>query len=290
MRYLTRKVTLVVTCFAAAVAPLAAQAPSAQKPSFEVTSVKANKSGGGPLRIAVNGGRFVASNTNLRMLLQFAFRPPSGRRLRYMDIIGLPGWAESDRFDIEGVNGRPLSSRLDVLMRDMVQSLLEDRFQLKAHWDQREMATYNLVVAKNGTKLKLSEDQGPAEADDLIRDPRVTAGRGVVRTLGVNPSPSGTMLTLSGNALPIDTLGNALQSYAGRPIFNQTGLNGMFDLRLVFFLDAVTGNAAPQPASSDPPGPPLATAMEEQLGLKLESAKGPVEMIVIDSVQKPSEN
>ena len=106
-------------------------------------------------------------------------------------------------------------------MRLMVQSLLEDRFQLKAHWDQREMATYNLMVAKNGTKLKLSADQGPAAIDDQIRDPRATAGRGVVRTLA-NPSPSGMMLTLSGNALPIDTLVNELQSYAGRPVFNLT--------------------------------------------------------------------
>src|SRR5690242_21550627 len=125
MQHPSRKVVLVVAAVATGVALLAAQEP-AQKPSFEVASVKPNRSGrsGGPPRVGTEAGRFVASNANLRMLLQFAYRPPSGRTLRFMDIIGLPGWAESDRFDIEAVDGRPLGTRLDVLMQLMVQSLL----------------------------------------------------------------------------------------------------------------------------------------------------------------------
>src|SRR4051812_40729717 len=136
MRHLSRKVVFVVTAIAVAVMPLASQAP-AQKPAFEVVSVKPNRLGraAGPPRVGTEAGRFVASNADLMTLLQFAYHPPSGRTLRFMDIIGLLDWADSGRFDVEGVDGRPLGTRLDVQMRLMVQSLLEDRFQLKAHWD-----------------------------------------------------------------------------------------------------------------------------------------------------------
>jgi uncharacterized protein (TIGR03435 family) len=90
--------------------------------------------------------------------------------------------------------------------------------------------------------------------------------------------------------MPIETLVNTLQSYAGRPLFDKTGLTGMFDVKLEFFMEASGGNPTPQPTAPDPPGPIFATAIEEQLGLKLESARGPVEVLVIDSVQRPSEN
>src|SRR5207248_2744153 len=238
---------------------------------------------GGPPRVAAEAGRFVGSNTYLRILLQFAYQSPSGRTLRNGDIIGVPSWAEMDAFDIEGRAESGFNATAEQ-MRLMVESLLEDRFQLKAHWETREMATYNLVAAKNGPKLKLSDDQSSARIDVQARNPQVPMLRGVVRTIA-SPSPSGMTVTVSGNALPIDTIVSQLQSYAGRPVFDKTGLNGMFELRLVFILDTVGGNAAPQATSSDPSGPSLATAIEEQLGLKLESAKGPVEVLVIDSVQ-----
>src|SRR5947209_6904386 len=161
-----------------------------------------------------------------------------------------------------------------------------DRFQLRAHWETREMATYNLVVAKSGIKLKLHQDQNPS-IDGQVRDPQAAGTRGLVRTIA-NPSSSGMTITVSGNALPIDIVVSTLQSYAGRPVFDKTGLSGMFDVRLVFFLEASGGT--PQATLSDPVGALLATAIEEQLGLKLESAKGPVEVLVIDHVERPSEN
>jgi len=287
MRHLRGKVVLVVAAIAAAALSLTAQTPPAQKPQFEITSVKPNRLGraAGPPQVTAERGRFVGSNAYLRLLLQFAYRPAAGRTLRDTDIVGVPGWADMERFDIEaktegGLNPSPEQLRL------MVQSLLEDRFQLKAHWETREMATYNLVVAKNGAKLKPSEDQSATSVD--ARDPQASR-RGSVRTIA-NPSPSGITVTVSGNALPIETVVSQLQSYAGRPVFDRTGLAGLFDMRIVFFMETRNANSPPQPTASDPSIPSLTTAIEEQLGLKLESGKGPVEVLVIESVQEPSEN
>jgi uncharacterized protein (TIGR03435 family) len=251
-----------------------------QTPAFEVVSIKPNPVGpaAGPARVATEGGRFIASNAYLKMILQFAYRPPSGRTLRYSDIVGGPQWADMDRFDIEaksssGANPTPEQ------MRMMMQSMLMDRFRLKAHWEMREMPTYNLVVAKNGMKVKLSEDQSPIGIDGQ---------RGVARTIA-KPSPAGITVTMSADGMPIDVLVGTLQSYAGRPVFDKTGLQGMFDVRLQFFMESTSNNGAP-PTVSDPMGPTFATAIEEQLGLKLESGRGPVEVLIIDSAERPSPN
>src|SRR5207249_420833 len=216
-------------------------------------------------------------------------------------------------------------------MQLMLQSLLEDRFQLKVHSEKREVPTYNLVVAKNGPKMKLSEDQSrpipqgtpppppctPPSATDATAgqrgipppfDPRGPTPRGVTRMSG---SPSGGM-TMTATAVPISTLVNMLQGWAGRPIIDKTDLKGLFDFKLQFSPEGLpnlptpfgpipgpgpgpgggpAGNAGPTapPALASDPAPSLFTAIQE-LGLKLESTKGPVEVLVIDSVQKPTEN
>jgi len=215
-----------------------------QKPAFEVASVKVNNSGpaGGPPVARSDGPRFVASNSTFKFLLMFAYRPSSGRPLRNIDIIGAPGWTDSDHLDVEG-KGESGASPSAEQMRLMVQALLQDRFQLKAHWETREMPTYNLVAAKNGPKLKVSEDQNPARLDQQ--------GRGVVRTIA-KPSPSGIALNMSGNGLPLDLLLSTFQSYAGRPLFDKTGLSGLFDVNLQFFMDANRGNAPPEVTAADP--------------------------------------
>jgi uncharacterized protein (TIGR03435 family) len=163
-------------------------------------------------------------------------------------------------------------------LRLMTQAMLMDRFRLKAHWEMREMPTYNLVVAKSGMKLKSSEDQSPIGTDGR---------RGVARTLG-RPSPAGMGVTISADGMPIDVLVSTLQGYAGRPLFDKTGLQGLFDVRLQFLLESTSNNGTQAPPVSSDPS--FATAIEEQLGLKLESARGSVEVLVIDSVEKPSQN
>lgn len=125
--------------------------------------------------------------------MQFAYRPASGRTVRFADVIGVPDWADRDRFDIEA---KPESSAGPVSqeqMRLMVQSLLMDRFQLKAHWETRQMPTYNLIVARNGARLKLSEDQSPVRLDASPELPSERLQK---------PSPAGMALTMSMNAVP----------------------------------------------------------------------------------------
>jgi uncharacterized protein (TIGR03435 family) len=164
----------------------------------------------------------------------------------------------------------------------MLQSLLEDRFQLKKRHEMREEPVYELTVAKNGSKMKLSSDQRSPQTLDAptVADP-IPRGRMVIR---------GT--TLEGKAIPIAALVSILADIAKRPIINKTGLSGLYDFRLEWSLDSglatdQNGQPAAPPNAS---GPSLTTAIQEQLGLKLESARRPVEVLVIDSVQRPSEN
>jgi len=267
--------------------PMRARPQSEPKPSFEVASIKPNRLGraAGPARVDADTRRFMASNAPLRMILQFAYRPPSGRPLRITDIIGAPDWINTEYFDIEARVEEGKSANSDE-MRRMAQSLLEDRFQLKSHWESREAAIYNLVPAKSGSKLQLAADQSQPALETGPYNPLAAPARGSLRTIS-NPSPSGMKLTISAISLPVDALVNTLQSYAQRPVFDKTGLTGRYDLRLEFFLEA--SDAAGRVAS-DPVGLPLSTAIEDQLGLKFESSKGSVEVLVIDSVSKPSEN
>jgi uncharacterized protein (TIGR03435 family) len=164
----------------------------------------------------------------------------------------------------------------------MLQSLLEDRFQLKMHREMREEPVYELTVAKNGSKMKLSSDQSSSET--LAVPTTVDAiPRGRIMTRGT---------TLAGNAVPVAPLVAILSDIARRPIINKTGLSGLYDFKLEWSPELMQGagaNGQPPPSPNNA-GPSLFTALQEQLGLKLESAKEPVEVLVIDSVQRPSEN
>src|SRR5437016_10779751 len=138
MRHLNSKVVLVVAAIATAVMPVAAQTPPAQKPSFEVTYVKPNRSGGPPRRIGTEGNRFIAENVPLILLIPMAYRSPAGALLRE-HVIGGPAWIDTDRFDIEArVEGDTRAIPTEQVWL-MVQSLLEDRFKLKVKRDMREL-------------------------------------------------------------------------------------------------------------------------------------------------------
>jgi uncharacterized protein (TIGR03435 family) len=269
---------LILSCSFIVVIPFLSQTSLAQKPSFEVASVKPNTSGrpsnGSPIRTA--GGRFFTTGATLKMMLQFAYRTPDGRALRGIDIIAAPGWADTDGFDIQATAQGETEQISEDQMRLMAQSLLADRFGLKAHWEPRQTDVYNLIVAKGGPKLKMSENHS---------DPP--------RTIAM-PSPSGIKVTFSDSAKSIAALADWLQPYVSRPVIDKTGLQGLFAVRLQFLLEtsSVGPGAGPQAPAlpPDPAGPSIFTAVEEQLGLKLESAKASVEVLVIDSVQRPSEN
>jgi uncharacterized protein (TIGR03435 family) len=185
---------------------------------------------------------------------------------------------------------------------------------LKVHYESRETAIYNLVVSKDGLKIKLSEDQTPVskinevppplcgttplQALDGPRrtlDPRAPLLRGSMRISG---GPAGTTLTAA--AVPLSVLANVIRQSVDRPVFDKTGLTGLFDLRLQYGEGmagvptpfggiASSPTAATAPSAADPL-PSLFTALQEQLGLKLESSKAAIEVLEIESAKKPLEN
>jgi len=218
-----------------------------QKPSFDVASVKPNLSGNGFMD--TTPGRFIATGVPLRMLLREAYS------LMDAQIVGGAGWINSDRWDVEGkVNA---DNQETSHTREMVQSLIEDRFQLKFHHETRDLPVYELTVANGGTKMKLSANPNP---------PRGRMGRG----------------NIEGTGWSVSNLIKFLSQTLDRPIVDKTNLKGLYDITLQWSPEL--GPAA----SPDQPG--VFTAIQEQLGLKLQAIKGPVEVFVIDSVLKPTEN
>jgi uncharacterized protein (TIGR03435 family) len=276
MRYLIKTVIIAALLLTVTIITSAQDPPL----KFEVASVKRSAMAG--LGIRPNGDRFVANVMTLHDLIGFAYWPCDGRPLLDNQIAGAPGWVDADRFDIEAKadgGGQPIPP---CEMRLMLQSLLAERFQLKAHFETRELPIFNLVVTKAG-KMTLSPDQTPLGPRPPF-DPSAPPPRGILITKSGPPTT-----TISGTAIPMDRLVNALLGSSpearDRPLIDRTGLKGLFDVHLEF-----TNESSRAGLPSDPAGPSLFTAIQEQLGLKFEAAKGPVDVLVIDSVQRPTEN
>jgi uncharacterized protein (TIGR03435 family) len=181
---------------------------------------------------------------------------------------GLPTWADKDRFDVDAKANddtvaaiRKLSNQeQEQLTRDMLQSLLADRFQLRVHYESKVQPIYELVLAKGGSKLK------PLPADQKPGWGKFDRGEFILR---------GKSIAEFANGLSFSNL-------VGRTVVDKTGLIGNYDIDLKWTPDDQQG--------TPDAGPTFFTALEEQLGLKLEAAKGPVDTLVIDHVEKPSEN
>ena len=244
----------------------AAQAPSAAPKSFEVASIKPMPPGDNRVRVEMNpGGRFTFTNINVAFLMQQAFDA------RPFQIVGGPGWMTADRFEIKAKAEGEVSREQ---IKPLLQSLLEERFKLKFHKETKEAPIYHLVVGKNGHKMKPGE-----HGQSMMR-----MGRGQINANGV------TMQMLSTN----------LSNILGRTVLDKTELEGGFNVELNWTPDETqagggpsgppSGGQPPPPPPSDGTGPTLFTAVQEQLGLKLESTKGPVPMFVIDHIEKPTEN
>lgn len=255
---------------------------TAQKPAFEVASIKRSTATGGNAGIGDQpGGRFVASYIRLRRVIQYAFRDNQ-------QFVGGPDWLDTDRWDIDAkapagtISQRtsPLSIAAPDTLALMVQSLLEDRFQLKTHRETRQLPLYELTVAKGGLKFKLSDDQTSPAA--LLGTGGAQRGGGLPRG-GIRVGRG----DLAVSAQPLSLFAMALGAlYVDRPVVDKTGLNGLYDINFQWTQDADLTATAP----TTPAGQSLFSALEEQLGLKLESARGPLPVLVIDSIQRPSEN
>jgi uncharacterized protein (TIGR03435 family) len=277
---LIKAASLAVTSFPQSLAlpPVAAPplAVIAAPPVFEVTTVKLNKSGGSGSHSSLDNGRFTASNILLKNLIQYsAYGIPEPR------IFGGPKWLNSERFDIEAKMDSSTADQLRTLNRDqrklqtraMFQQLLADRFKLTVHWETRELPVYALVVAKSGPNLQESKESD-GSANTSTSTGQLTA-RG---------------LTMVDIAL---TLTQELSRELGRVVIDKTGIAGRYDVTLKWTPDtgaAPTNSGTEGTTSPSDSGPSIFTAIQEQLGLKLESTKGPVQVLVIDHIEMPSEN
>ncbi len=232
--------------------------------TFEVASVKPSKPGatGGGIRPLPGGQTYIATNAPVKLMIKLMYHVTDRQ------ISGGPAWINTDLYDVEAKAERPAS--LDQL-HQMFQNLLVDRFQLKFHRETKEMPCYALVLDKSGSKLKLNESPEPFDF------PIKPGGRGKI--VGQRVSMSYFTWFLSG--LPM----------VDRPVVDKTGLSGNYDFTLELLSEAakLPGGDDREPAAN-PEGPSLFTALREQLGLKLEPQKGPVEIMVIDHAEKPTAN
>jgi uncharacterized protein (TIGR03435 family) len=246
--------------------------PASPSMTFEVVSIKPNKSGARSISINVpSGGRFVATNADLFTLLLNAYQVQS------FQIIGEPTWARSDRFDVTAKADREIQR--DEL-RVMLRSLLADRFRLAAHLEKREMPIYRLVLNKAGA-LGPNLIRSNIDCEELAKT-KTTPPAPAPTAENPRPVPPCNMRGIPGrlvaSAMTFEHLVGNIQSEVERIVVNDTRLKGSFDLKLEWSSDG----------SANSNGPSFFTALQEQLGLKLESTRGPVEVLVIDHVEQPT--
>jgi uncharacterized protein (TIGR03435 family) len=288
--------------FIAAVAPLRAvrqgQAPldSGQQPplAFDTASVKPNKSGAEEryIRIDPRGGSLTVVNLQLRALITFAYQ------IQSFQLEGGPDWIASDRFDILGKPEREVPSSGAFFggqdpLRMMLRTLLADRFKLMMHKETKELPIFELVLARSDGRL--GPQLRPAAVDCAARAAAAARGGTPPASSGPpGPGSCGTTMNptrVRGGGATMAMLASLLEGPAQRLVIDRTGLTGTWDLEVSYTPDkSQLPPGVELPSGIDPNGPSLFTAIEEQLGLKLRPARGPVEVLVIDSVQQPTPN
>jgi len=302
-----KKLPLVTACVVSVAAPvfvgvlkapqLRAQSQTVPSvgPVFEVASVKPTKTSNMAVVQIYPGGRLRVTNFGLGGLIKRAFRL-NGLALQENQLIGGPDWIRFEGFDIEAkAEGDASSEQLLLMLR----ALLVDRFKLKVHTETRELPLYALVL--NRKDGRTGPDLKPSVEGECDRSLPTAPGL-QAPTTGDRPrcgmfSPAGHW---TGRGTILSSLAQDLSRVTGRLVVNRTGLTGTFDLDLHWtdlsaLLSSGGGNSdsnvGNSPASSIPPdGTSLFTALQEQLGLKLESTRGAVDVLVIDSVERPTPN
>jgi len=271
-----------------------AQEPSSAEAAFEVVSIKPNDAGDGRVMIGLQPGRFSAVNVTLRDLIRQAYR------VQDFQIVDAPDWIAAERFDVQGTLPRddsgapPLPERVSV----MVQTMLGDRFGLALHRETRELPVYALVVAReDGT---LGPNISAAKVDCEAQRGRRAGGPPPPPPQPGQPIECGMMMgpgTLNAGGMQTAELARSLSQFLGRVVLDETGLDGRYDFQLRYAADFrnVAVGALPPGAEAARVGidqnlPELPTALEEQLGLKLDARRGPVEVLVVDSVARPDAN
>jgi uncharacterized protein (TIGR03435 family) len=254
--------------------------------TFDVASVRENKNVDPRAGITISGG-FVPHTTTLRMTnwdIRNLIRSAYGGK--FYQMVGVPNWTWPTVFTIEAKGDPEADAKIAALtpqqqlleQQHMLQMLLADRFKLKTHWETRQGDVFNLVVAQGGPKLG-ADGSMPPSADDL-------------KFWGNHPVPAlyqrndGEGYDFIAHGCSMDEWVEDLSGQFGRPVIDKTGLTGKYD----FLLKYKGRFDRDRDAADMDPTPPMDRALQEELGLKVEAAKGPVQFLVIDHIEKPSEN
>jgi uncharacterized protein (TIGR03435 family) len=219
---------------------------------FEVAVIRQSTASGGTSFNVYDGGRVRIVNEPVKLLIRTAFQ------LQNAQIAGAPAWIDTDRYDIEAKTGRPEKPAPGTL-GPYLQDMLAQRFHMQSHREKRELTVWALVPGKGGPKLKM-----PTEGE----------------TSGMNTTPSGSLSRATATATTMGLLATYIGNRLGAIVQDHTGLTGSYDFTLEW---------APE-QSANASAPALITAVQEQLGLKLESRKSPVEVLMIDRIERPTEN
>jgi uncharacterized protein (TIGR03435 family) len=283
----------------AMVVSLVAHAGSQQgtdNPSFEAASVKPNKSGDGRVALLLQpGGRLSATNVTVQMLIATAYGTP--QPLPTFQMIGGPIWIRSDRFDIVAKAPEDTLPGPSGPMPLMIRTLLKERFKLSVHNETRELPVYALVMAR--TDRRAGPQLKPAAVDCAAIMARGPGGLAAVPPPPGERLPCAIRLTpgnMAGGGTSMPQFTFAISRYVNRVVLDRTGLAGNFDFDLQWTPEQMPPAApagppgAPPLPAIDPNGPSIFTAVQEQLGLKLESTRGPVDVVVIDRVEHPMED
>ncbi|MGA3187847.1 MAG: TIGR03435 family protein [Bryobacteraceae bacterium] len=231
-----------------------------QGQEFEVASIKPSDPAARGTRVQLERGRFTGSNLTVKFLIQFSYE------VREFQIQGGPGWIGTQGYDITAKGGGDATEE-DV--PPMMQALLKERFKLVLHRATKELPIYALVAAKGGPKMKASASSGEKGVSMRTR-------RGLIEVQQITMAELATQLA----------------RILGRSVVDRTELAGEYDFKLEWTPDEAEPGGAREPGTIqvEGTGPSIFTALQEQLGLKLESTKGPVEILVIERVEKASEN
>ena len=252
--------------------------------SFDVASVKQNNSGSGFSRIRDTPGRLTITNVPLRFILLRGFE------LMDHQLVGAPEWTSTTPFDITAAYAPVDKALAEHRGNLMLQRLLADRFGLVVHRETRELPMYALVLARKDGALGRQLTSSRVDCEKWRAEKRPQEGAGGPSPVAPGGKrPACMMLTtarfLTGGTQTMQRLSATLQSLVGRPVVDRTGLAGTFDIDLQW----TSGTDAPSlvnPPNGDG-GPSIFTALQEQLGLKLEATRGPFDVVVIDRVQLP---
>ena len=255
-------------------------------PTFDVASVKQNRSGVNGGRLGGPASKFAVVNMTAHRFIEWAYQ------VQPFQVSGGPGWIDSDRFDIattaaDSGSSQPRPGGPPSTTQLRMRTLLAERFKLAVHRDAREMPIYALVMARAdrtpGPELQpASEDCAAilAAARRGVRPPLSATGK---PTCDISVSPG----LVTGGTQPMSLLASVLSGVLQRVVVDRTNLTGSYDLKLVFAPETNPQGSADPPAV-DSNAPSIFTALQEQLGLKLESTRGPVDVLVIDHVERPT--